>query len=230
MNPPVSSSLAGTSVPKNQPDTVLDTVRDFSHAGAQIRLNWRGQPWQQLSVITPSDGPFWSSVEMTMGQARAVAAIMAEFDRVHALKETWNPSLEEPPFANGTTSQRPGAAGAQMQTCVRDVDIRQDLKSQAPVVKESLTTGLNPNKNPSGEAKVPLMDCLAALGELAPCVWIHKVAATTYINDLSPEARRARIDYGAMPWRCRIGQAPWSYAATLEDAIHKAKGFLDENW
>lgn len=32
-------------------------------------------------------------------------------------------------FANGTESQRPGAAGAQKQTCVRDVGIRQNLQS-----------------------------------------------------------------------------------------------------
>lgn len=133
MKPLVSSSLAGTSVPKNQPDTGLDTVRDFSHAGAQIRLNWRGQTYQQLSVITPTDGPFWSSVEMTMGQARAVAAIVAEFDRVNSPKTAWNPSLEEHPEAG------------------------------ASVVKEAFTTGLNPNKNPSGEDKVPLMGQLSPL-------------------------------------------------------------------
>ena len=32
-------------------------------------------------------------------------------------------------FANGTKSQRPGAAGAQMQTCVRDAGIRHNFES-----------------------------------------------------------------------------------------------------
>lgn len=54
-------------------------------------------------------------------------------------------------------------------------------------------------------------------------VWLHKLAATTYIGDLTRAGRDARIQYGAMPWRCKIGLGrKWHYAATAEEAMAKA--------
>ena len=54
-------------------------------------------------------------------------------------------------------------------------------------------------------------------------VHLQKLAATTYISDLRPDGREARLKYGQMPWRCHIGhRAKWCYAATAQEAIEKA--------
>ena len=75
-----------------------------------------------------SDDSEWRDVpKSTPGEASGSARYCDDPD--HCTYSDCPTAFCDRKFANGTESPRPGAAGAQMQTCVRDVGIRHDLKS-----------------------------------------------------------------------------------------------------